>query len=144
MKAVSILAIVIALFVSQPAATPPAKTRAPRLDEASQKINALQKERRDTLQQLVKLVQQRHRAGAVSSEAVLRASLKLNQAELDLAENRQRRIAVRKETVELLRRLEKTAKQRFEIGAGSQDEVLEARAARLQAEIELLREHSAK
>lgn len=116
----------------------------PRAATSSAKLTALLKERRDTLKQLVKIVEARYRNGAATEESVIQASLQLQQAELDLAKTRRERIAICKRTVELLRKQEKIAQARFEAARGTREDVLSARAARLQAEIQMLREQSSK
>jgi len=73
---------------------------------------------------------------------VLRASELLLEAELDLAETKAERIAVRDKLVANLRQREEAVLARYRIGAEQYDSVLQVTAARLKAEIKLLREQS--
>ena len=148
MKIVTILAIAVFVLatghvvVTRPAHSEPSEE--PRVGVSSAKLDALLKERRDTFRQLLKMARARHRLGGATVESVIHASLQLLQAELEMAKGSGERIAIHKQMIELLRTLEKTAQQKFKAGAVRQDEVLKAKADRLQAEIRLLREQSSK
>lgn len=114
------------------------------VEDSSKKIDSLLKERRDVLKQLVKLAKERHREGAEPADNVIRASLALLEAELELARSRRERVEIHKQAIALLRELEKMADLRFRAGTARKDVVLRAKASRLEAEIQLLREESAK
>ena len=129
---------VAAVITSAAPAAPPR----PEQHETSKQLESLLKERRDTLRELVDILDGRYRAGAVTEEAVLRASGQLLGAELDLASTKAERIAIREKLVANLRRIEKVTEDQAQVGslALRPDDVLQAKAARLKAEIQLLRE----
>ena len=111
-------------------------------DNGSSQIQTLLKERRDTLHELVLAVKEQFRHGIGTHDAVIRASNQLLDAELELAQTREERIGIHKQRVRNLKELEEYARQRQRAAQVSVDKVLEARAARLGAEIELLREQA--
>jgi outer membrane protein TolC len=97
-------------------------------------------ERRETLRQLVKAAEQHYRSGNTTLPSVIRASNLLLEAELEAAKTKAERIALYEKMVENLRELEKVAEAGYKAGVRPMDDVLEARAARLKAEIQLARE----
>jgi outer membrane protein TolC len=107
--------------------------------DTSAKLESLLRERRDTLRQLVQVVGVHYRDGRTTEDAVVCANNRLLEAELDLLTAKAERIAVYEQLVENMRRLEEVAAARHEVGVGSIEEVLAAKAARLRAEIELVR-----
>jgi hypothetical protein len=119
------------------AADPPASQN----NETSKQLESLLKERRDTLRRLVDILDAQHRQGFGGQEqedVVLYASNELFDAELDLATTKTERIAIREKIVANLRQVEKRAEMR--VGVTTAKKSLEAKAARLKAEIQLLRE----
>ncbi|MBW3543477.1 MAG: hypothetical protein KY476_24765 [Planctomycetes bacterium] len=116
---------------SQPAVKPPRTN-----------VISLQRQRRDVLEQLVGALEARYRAGNASFEALLHARKRALQADLELAVDPQRRIDLRRKQVQILKSLHEEARQRVEIGTEGMHLMLEAEAALLEAEIELLREQS--
>ena len=130
------LGIVTGLFVSSGLAEP-ASVRGP----DAEKLTALRKERRDVLRQAARQAEEAYRSGLIPYTSVPRITINLLNAELDLAPDRAGRVAVRERIVEQFKEIEKSVAQHVEAGlAGDQTDLLEARAARLQAEIDLLRE----
>lgn len=103
---------------------------------------ALLNERRDTLRQLVTDVEQRHRSGRATLDSVIRASNLLLDAELDLAKTKAERILVYEQQIRRLRALEKLVESRHKVGVpgGETADLLDAKAARLKAEIQLAHE----
>ena len=93
-------------------------------------------------QRLWLAVKEQFRHGIGTHDAVIRASNQLLDAELELAQTREERIGIHKQRVRNLKELEEYARQRQRAAQVSVDKVLEARAARLGAEIELLREQA--
>ena len=126
-------AIVIASAI---AAEPPV----PQQDEASKQLESLLKERRDTLRQLVTFLDGRLLVGKASKESVIRASNQLLDAELDLARTKAERIAIHEKLVDNLRGLEKIIESGAHYGTRQLDDVFSAKADRLKAEVQLLRE----
>ena len=61
-------------------------------------------------------------------------------AELELAPNRAARIALREQMVNQLKEIEKVADEAVRVGVAENADLLEVKAARLQAEIDLVRE----
>jgi len=121
---------------SQDKGNPPRKDQT---DESAKKVKELQKERIATLKQLVDQLTTQYRNNRVSFEEVLEATLLVLKAELDAAEKEADRITVYKNTVDVLKQYEETAKARFESARGSAHSVLKVRARRLGAEIDLER-----
>lgn len=110
--------------------------------EQATAIQRLLEERRDTLQQMVDSVKEQYRAGHAQMDAVLHASESLIEAELDLAKDQAERIALCERCVENVKELEAYTTTQFESGRLSHAETLAAKAARIKAEIELLRERA--
>ena len=108
--------------------------------EATTQLQSLLKERRDTLRKLVDAVESRYRSGGVSVDSVLRASEQLLEAELDLAETKPERIAVYGKLVANFHEREQAARAGYDTGTATLESLLEVTAARLKAEIQLLRE----
>jgi outer membrane protein TolC len=127
---------VAGLFVSSGLAEPTTVVRGP----DATKVTALQKERRDVLREAVKLTEEGYRNGVGEFTSIPRLTINLLNAELDLATDHAGRVAVRERMVEQFNVIEKTAAQRFESLVGDKTELLEAKAARLKAEIDLLLE----
>jgi hypothetical protein len=100
-------------------------------------LQSLRKERRDTLRKLVDAAESKYNSGKATLECVLRASELLLEAELDLAATKTERIAVREKLVANLRQVEKAAQMRHHAGVAPIEESLQAKAARLKAEIQL-------
>jgi outer membrane protein TolC len=78
--------------------------------------------------------------GQTTLDNVIRERNRLLEAELEIAKTSIDRIRIREERVKNFRDLENEIKQRHKAGQVTNDKILVAKAARLQAEIELLRE----
>jgi outer membrane protein TolC len=115
-------------------------------DDNASKLDTLLKQRRAKLRLLVEVVGAQYRSGLSTLDSVIRTSDQLLKVELELAEGNEARLAIHKEQVERLESIEKAAVSRFRSGLGgaAQEESLAAQAARLGAEIELLRAQNAK
>ncbi len=105
-----------------------------------EKLQPLLKQRRDVLREQVKASTHRYRSGEAAIGPILEAMSKLVEAELDLAAGAQERIALRQKQVQIAQDVEELAQARHRVAESAIDEVLGARAARLQAEIDLYRE----
>jgi hypothetical protein len=128
------LGVVSGVLVSSGLAEPAAVVRGP----GSEKLTALRKERRDALRDAVDVAMALYRKARIEQGPVLRITNTLLNAELDLAPDRAARIALREQTIKQLRSIEELAVTRKEAARGTQIEILEAQADRLQAEIDLL------
>lgn len=128
--------IATGVFVSSGLAEPTATVRKPNAEN----LMALRKERRDILRDAVKVSEALHRAGRMDFESISRITIKLLNAELDLALDRAERIALRKQIVERFKALEEVVAAQVNSARAGSNELLEAKAARLQAEIDLLLE----
>lgn len=106
----------------------------------SDTLDDLLKQRRDTLQQLVKVVKEQYHQGTSDYAAVAKSTDQLIDAELELADNHQERIALLKRRVDLMESLEALTEGQFLSGQRAPSEPLQARAAVLEAKIELARE----
>lgn len=103
-------------------------------------IRELLTERRDVLAQRVELLERLHEQGAIDYERLFSARDQLLEAELELATDKSERIALLGQRVEQMRTLEELLESRFGGGQVTETAALEATAARLQAQIELMRE----
>jgi len=99
-------------------------------------------ERRDALQKIVEVFKSKYDRGMVKIDTVYRAQNDLLNAELDLATTKGDRVAIMKKQLENFQSMESRALELQKIGAqgGEVEVVLTATAARLQAEIQWLRE----
>jgi outer membrane protein TolC len=130
------LGAVAGLFVSSGLAEPPTVVRGP----DAEKLTALREERRDVLRQAVKESEEAYRHGVIPYASIPRITVNLLNAELDLASDRAARVAIRERAVDQFREIEKTVAERHNAGQADSMDLLEAKAARLQAEIDVLRE----
>ncbi len=106
----------------------------------SPEVLALLKERRDTLQALVVDLDAQFHDGSLGFDVVLRGRSQLLDAELQLASMSAQRISILERRVENFKELEKLTTMRWNNAGVTRDKVLEAKAARLAAQIELQRE----
>ena len=95
-------------------------------------------ERRDVLRQLVAVRTEAYRAGRGNLESVVRSQRDLLHAQLRLQDDPRRRIELRSKAVELAKNLERIAESSFRQGSASQADILEARATRLDLQVELV------
>ena len=106
------------------------------------KLRQLLQQRHDALQQLFEAVKRRNDDGKLHYKHVVAALDDLLKAKLELAASKRERVDICKQRVDNLRSLEEIAEERMRRGSGSIDDKLLATAARLQAEIDCLREES--
>ena len=95
---------------------------------------------RDTAKQLVGEREMQYREGVGDIDALLGAQGQLREVELRLASNPAERRKILTATVKAAKETEKLAKARVEQGLAANAEFLEARLARLAAELDLLEE----
>lgn len=106
--------------------------------EGPAKIKELQKERIDTLKDLVDQLGKLYGSGLVESGEVLEARMLLFKAELDAAETD--RVGIFQKTVEALKAQEELARSKVRVGRGTNAAVLKIKARRLEVEIQLEQE----
>ncbi len=104
------------------------------------KVRQLLTERRDTLQSRLDAVEASFKDGLTDTTVVIAAEIDLLDAKLELANQPADRIAIREGVVASMKRIEDWTGQQFNNGKALQQDLLLAKAERLQAEIELLRE----
>jgi catalase len=133
---------IIGLSVSAGLAEPTAVLRVPNAEKlaALKRLIALRMERRDALQEAAKTAEKGYRAGVMDYKSMKRINIELLNAELDLAMDRPGRVAVRERLVEQFKKIEKEFAERVAVAQASSTDLLEAKAARLKAEIDLLLE----
>ncbi len=102
-------------------------------------LQALQRERVDTLREFVKYVDVQFAAGTIQSADLTRALCDLQSAELELAVDAEQRIAICHRHLESIRSVDEMVELRHQAGELSVDKVFEIHVVRLQAEIDLLR-----
>ena len=107
-----------------------------------QQVEDLLNERIKVLEQIVNLQQAAYQRGGAGIDEVLSAQIDVFVARLELAKTRQERIALRRNLAEAAKVLEAAAKQRFEHRAGTEQDYLKAKALRLRAQADLLRERA--
>jgi len=104
------------------------------------KVFELMRERRATLQQALEYQHEQFLKGNASFEARLETEIALAHADLDLAPTIAARQIVHERLIKQLRQQEEIAQAQFELGKLTRMEVFEAKAARLQAEINMLQD----
>ncbi|HEY3963816.1 MAG TPA: hypothetical protein VGM05_04615 [Planctomycetaceae bacterium] len=129
------LGVATGLFVSSGLAEP-AAVRGPNAEN----LTALRKERRDILRQAVEQAEVLHRSAKIDDASFRRIAINLLHAELDLDPDHAARVALREQMVKQFKAIEEIAAARVESARATRTELLEAKAARLQAEIDLLLE----
>ena len=134
--------LVAALAVAVVMLTCPISGDEPQQANQADKLETLLTQRRDTLQQLVEVVTEEYRQGKTGFESVARATDQLIDAELELAKNPKDRVAILQRRVELMKDLFAMVDTRFEAGQVTQAQVLAAKAALLQSQIQLVREQA--
>lgn len=108
--------------------------------EETGSLDELLRQRRDTLQQLVEVVTEEYRIGTKSFNSVVQAKDRLIDAELELADSRQERLALLQQQVEMFEAFSAMTDERFALGQVPQSDRLAVRAAFLDAKIKLARE----
>ena len=105
-------------------------------------IRDLLKKRQAVLQEAVDVAEQCHRQGEISYVALLNLRRDLVNAKLQLASGPAQRIALYEELVENMKAVEKVMKRLHEAREAAYIDYLKSKAARLQAEIDLVRAQS--
>jgi hypothetical protein len=117
-----------------------AEPPAPPLDKATQaQVRKLQEERRDALREVIRLRLFRARAGSGRPMAILAPARRLLEAELGLAAGPADRVAAHQRHWRLMKQVEEMGLLIKKAGALGSDDYQELRAARLEAEIALVR-----
>lgn len=108
-------------------------------DAESDKVRRLLEERLAAAMQLVEHARTRRELSAGTPEEVAAAERFALRAELDLADTRERRIAVLERLLSIAEQSEELAVARHRMGQVPPDALLKAKIARIEAEIELER-----
>jgi outer membrane protein TolC len=108
-----------------------------RREESGKKVRELQKERIETLKELVDQAATIYKHGVASYEEVLEARMMLLKAELDVAVKDSDRITLYKKCLDALKEYEEVANARMQVGKGTAVAVLKIKAMRLEVEIAL-------
>lgn len=103
-------------------------------------VAELQQQRLAVLQELVNVAFTAYRTGEADIAQGMQAQQQLLNAKLELAEDRESRLKILSESVELAAEWQKVAEARYRAAESSQADVLQCRARRLEAEIALVRE----
>lgn len=106
----------------------------------SDSLNELLKKRRDTLVELVSVLEKKHMEGTLMLNPLVDARNQLLDAELQLVETKEERLALFRKRIDNMRELEDSERQRYESGVDTFESFLSAKTARLQAEIDLAEE----
>jgi hypothetical protein len=104
------------------------------------KLQALLKERLETLREMVEAAKQLYKENAADQGVVRQANLRVYKAELDMAETAKDRIAVLEKIADVYKEEEDSVSRLAKRGMAAQGVVREARISRLEAEIALERE----
>jgi hypothetical protein len=132
------MTVVLSSIVCVLAAKGADPARAP--DARALKLETLLKERRDTLRAVVEIAKAKYRTGRVTCESVMTATNSLLEAELELATTNENCIAIHKQFVDNHRWAEEQLDAKAkEFGFASPEARLKVKAARLMAEIRLVR-----
>ena len=108
--------------------------------DSSVVLNELLTERRDTLAKRLATLETKSAQGQLKIDAVIAARDQLLDAELQLAKTKEQRLAIFQKRIDNMRELEDSVKLQNENGLATPESLLAATAARLQAEIDLVRE----
>jgi len=121
--------------------TKPAPSKSAPADNA--RLRALLTEKRDALRQIEESRRSDHQQGIDNQEHLIRASLAVIDADLDLAQTPNERVALCEKRVRLRRELESFVQAQRQAGVGTLVELQQAKVDRLDAEIALERERDA-
>jgi hypothetical protein len=94
------------------------------------------------LRQAVKESEEGYRHGVIPYTSIPRITVNLVDAELDLAPDRAARVGVLERAVDQFRDIERIVAEQVKNAVAANTDLLEARAVRLKAEIDLLRERA--
>jgi len=137
----SIILLALGLLVGSTVLSAPKDSNGDRTSIA-QKLEALKKERRDVLVKALREVEELYKQHENMYLDVAPVLMNWRDAELDLTPDRAARIKLRERILEKYKKVEDMVGERAARSQQVQVNVLEAKAARLQAEIDLLREQS--
>jgi len=129
-------AMKLALAIETPASTQGQSTKA----AAEDKLRQLYVERKQILESFLKSIELDIKAGRATRSEYVKAKKATYLAEIDLCNTKSERIKIHEEIVKLYIELEKDEKRRVEAGIIDQQEMDKIRVARLESEIDLLKE----
>lgn len=131
--------LVLVACVGAAMSTRTAESQDRQQSDRDDRINKLLAERRDTLRGVVDAAMEQYISGEALLDTVIHARKGLLEAEMELATTNAERIRIHEKRVKNLRQLEDSVKDRHAAGTAGVRQVLTAKAARLKAEVELLR-----
>jgi outer membrane protein TolC len=112
-----------------------------RADDKAAELKKLLRERRDTLAEVVKVLQEQYKAGRVMDFAKLaQAQREAAKAALDAADTPKERLAALTDFQKVAEANLRLAEAQVQAGFGAPTDVLQAKALLLEARIEILRE----
>ena len=136
--ALSLLLLAVALGVVL--CTQDAESQDTPVSSFDEQLNDLLVKRRDTMRKLLDVVTLLYQEGSSDFNKVVSAQSGLLDAKLQLATKKEERIQIYVQQVEVSRSLERLLMQQHASGEASVEQVLASTAAKLQAEIDLLKE----
>lgn len=117
----------------------PSKDKVQRISVAA-KLDELLRQRRDILASAYEHTLQQYNSGLCTFHEVLGAEAKLANAELELASTMAARQVIHERRIKALRQQEAIMEKRVNSGTGGDLQLYQAKASRLQAEIDMLRD----
>ncbi|MHC2069724.1 hypothetical protein ACYFX5_19805 [Bremerella sp. T1] len=109
-------------------------------DTLQNRLHELRTERRDTLAESLDLLRSQLKASLIQVDVVYAAEAELVLAELELTPDSKERSPLHNKRIYCLRQKEEFLQTLHQAGKASENECLEAKAERIQAEIEFLEE----
>ena len=109
-------------------------------NDGAAKLKALLGQRLELFRQMEQSVRAGQSAGAANFVDVQRAAIAVIRADLDLNHSRAERIALQRRLVDATRTIEKAAESEVKQGGATRESLIQARIARIEAQIGLERE----
>jgi eukaryotic-like serine/threonine-protein kinase len=113
------------------------ESRPSKMKADNEKVRHLLQQRYANMKQILEQVETEFQVGRVPEDEVVLGRLAVRDAALKLSESDQERVKLQEEIVTLRKRMEELLETRFQAGRIPQNDVLKARAERLQAEKDL-------
>ena len=136
----AVLLLVLGSMLSTASIALAQEKQTPEITSTASKVVDLQVERRKVLSEVAEIANIHFKNGAVMYDTVCEAEIKLAAADLPLAQTANARQAIHKRKIEWLQKLEDYREVQFKNANGGRVEYLNAKADRLQAEIDMLQD----
>lgn len=140
LKPVFLSGVVISAFTMNLTRTNGTEAPQSKPESAEKSVEQLQQEHLAVLQQLVEVAFEAYKVGEADIAQGMQAQQQLLDAKLELAEDRDSRLKILADAVNLATEWQKVAEAQYRAAQTSQADVLQCRANSLKAEIALLRE----